>query len=265
MAATVLGLLLVIGWIDYAAGFWVSMQLFYLVPIVLAVAWFGWRAGCGFAILAVLLRLAGDTAAGMFDQISTGSVLGNRAVEACISCILVWLFHALFSLQRELEERVRQRTASLEQANAARQELQRQLAEAGRRERSAIGHDLHDGLGQHLTATSMAANVLASRLAAAGHTEAEHARPVVELVQGGIAKTRRIARGLLLSAIEPDQLAAGIRREHGIACQFTLPGGASIATSPPHPTFSISRRKPPATACGTRAPAASTSPSPRAS
>ena len=35
-----------LGWLDYISGIWVSLQFFYLVPIVLAVAWLGWRSGC---------------------------------------------------------------------------------------------------------------------------------------------------------------------------------------------------------------------------
>jgi signal transduction histidine kinase len=236
-----LAALFAIGWVDYVAGFWISLQLFYLIPIIITIVWVGWKAGCGIAILSVIVRLVGDIAAGIFEHMAPAAVFWNRLVEICISLIIVWVFHALISLQRELEERVRQRTASLEQAIAARDELQRQLSETGRRERSAIGHDLHDGLGQHLTATSIAANVLSSRLAAAGHADAERARKVVDLVQEGIAITRQIARGLLLSAIEPaelaselEELAKSLSQEHGIECHFTLQGtvaGTDVATA----------------------------------
>ena len=236
-----LAALFAIGWLDYAVGFWISLQLFYLIPIIFTVVWVGWKAGSGIAILSVIVRLVGDIAAGIFEHMAPAAVFWNRLVEICISLIIVWVFHALISLQRALEERVRQRTASLEQAIAARDELQRQLSETGRRERSAIGHDLHDGLGQHLTATSIAANVLSSRLAAAGHADADRARQVVDLVQEGIAITRQIARGLLLSAIEPaelaselEELAKSLSQEHGIACHFTLQGtvaGTDVATA----------------------------------
>lgn len=231
---TALGLIAVlglIGWLDYSAGFWVSLQLFYLGPIVLSVAWLGWRVGCLVATLSVTLRLAGDTAAGIFQYISVGTVFWNRLAEIAISFTLVFAVHALFLLQRELEERIRRRTASLEQAIAARNQLQRELFETSRRERSAIGHDLHDGLGQHLTATSMAATLLANRLAAAGQPTSADAQAIVRLLQDAIDKTRHIARGLLLSAIEPNDLApeleefAGkLRQEHGVPCFFTFRG-----------------------------------------
>lgn len=237
----VLGSLTALGWLDYAAGFWVSLQLFYLIPVLLSVAWLGWRFGAVIAVLSVATRLAGDIAAGVFQHMDPAAVFWNRLVEACVSLVIVWVFHSLISLQRELEERVRQRTTSLEHAVGVRHELQKQLFEAAQSERSAIGHDLHDGLGQHLTATSIAANVLAVRLAAAAHPDAERARKVVDLVQDGIAKTRQIARGLLLSTIEPaelpaelEELAATVRQEHGVDCQFTLLGNVgpiSVATA----------------------------------
>ncbi len=230
-ALIVAAVLAAIGWIDYVAGFWVSLQLFYLLPIVLAVAWLGWSAGCLTAILGVALRLIGDMAANIFSHVDALAVFWNRLAELGISLLVVSVLHALFSLQRELEERVRQRTASLEQALAARDQLQNQLFEAGNRERGAIGHDLHDGLGQHLAATAMAANLLATRLTASRQPTAADAAAIVRLLQEAIAKTRQLARGLLLSAIEPEELAAELeelaetlRREHRVACTFTLRG-----------------------------------------
>lgn len=237
----VLAIVTALGWIDYAAGFWVSLQLFYVIPTCMSVVWIGPRPAAAIATLCVLVRVIGDGAAGMFDHVVPVAVFWNRLAELCVYWILVWVFNAFVTLQRDLEERVRQRTASLEQAVNARDELQKQLFEVGRLERSAIGHDLHDGLGQHLTATSIAANVLATRLASSGNPEGDRARKIVDLLQEAIAKTRQIARGLLLSAVEPaefstelDELAATIRKEHGISCVCTLSGTVdriSVATA----------------------------------
>lgn len=237
----VLAVLTALGWVDYAAGFWISLQLFYVIPTLMSVVWLGARSGAAIAALCVVVRVVGDAAAGMFDHVAPIAVFWNRLAELCVYWILIWVFNAFITLQRDLEERVRQRTASLEQAVAERDELQKQLFEVARLERSAIGHDLHDGLGQHLTATSIAANILAARLTATGNPEGDHARKIVDLLQEAIANTRQIARGLLLSAVEPaelstelDELAATIRKEHGIACVYTLSGTVgriSVATA----------------------------------
>jgi signal transduction histidine kinase len=51
------------------------------------------------------------------------------------------------------------------------------------------------------------------------------------MAQDGIAQTRQLARGLLLAAIEPDQLVAELeelcgelQKEYGITCRFTSAG-----------------------------------------
>ena len=223
--AIVAGAIAAIGWVDYLTGIRVSLELFYLVPITLSVAWLGPRTGCVVAIICILTRVGGDLANGPYNYPLV--VFWNRLTDLAIYWVLAWVIHGLISLSRELDRRVRERTRALEQAIASRDELQHQLFEISRRERSAIGHDLHDGLGQHLTATAMAAEVLSERLRARGDAGADDARAIVRLVEDGIAKTRHIARGLLLSAIEPDQLpveleelAATVTRAQRVPCRF---------------------------------------------
>jgi signal transduction histidine kinase len=227
----VLAIIAAIGAVDYVTGYWVSLQLFYLLPIMLSVVWLPESDRWLIATLCVVVRLSGDIAAGIFEHVSPASVLWNRLAELALFCVVVWALDALVSLQRQLEERVRQRTAALEQAIASRDELQGQLLEISRRERGSIGHDLHDGLGQHLTATSMAATLLSNRLAGEGHPAADHARQVVGLLQDGIAQTRQIARGLLLSTVQPadlvaelEELASTVQDQHGIPCDLSADG-----------------------------------------
>lgn len=237
--AIILGMVGVIGWLDYLTGVRASLELFYLVPITLSVAWIGWRVGCGIATLSIITRVVGDLLTGAYRYPLTA--FWNRLMDLLVYFVLIWVLHALLTLRRRLEQRVRERTAALEQTIVERDQLQTQLFEVSRRERSAIGHDLHDGLGQHLTATSIAADLLASRLAATAHAAEPDARTIVALLQDGIAKTRQIARGLLLSAIEPDELVAELEEltatlgeEHRITCRFQLQGtvrGIDAATS----------------------------------
>jgi len=227
--AVVAGLILFIGLIGYMLGTRFSLYSFYLVPIILSVLWFGWQWGCAVSVACVLLRVGVDTLNG--DKAMTIGIFWNRVGHLSLYLVLVGVLHALISLQRELEKRVRQRTAALARALHARDELQRQLYQTASRERSSIGHELHDGLGQHLTATSLAAKMLASELEATGHSSAPHAMAIVRMAQDGIAQTRQIARGLLLAAIEPDrltseleELCADLQKEYGITCRFTVEG-----------------------------------------
>jgi signal transduction histidine kinase len=228
-AGIVTGFILFIGWIGYVTGTRFSLYAFYLVPIILSVLWFGWRWGCVVAVTCVLVRVGVDLAIG--DKDMTIGIFWNRIGHLSLYLVLVGLLHALISLQWQLEQRVEQRTAALAQALRSRDELQRQLYDSGRRERSSIGHELHDGLGQHLTATAFAAKMLSSELESEGHPAAADALTIVRMAQDGIAQTRQLARGLLLAAIEPDQLVSeleelcgGLQKEFGIMCRFARTG-----------------------------------------
>jgi signal transduction histidine kinase len=198
------GLVAVVGMLDYLTGVRVSLVLFYLIPIALSVPWLGWRAGIVTAVTCAAVRVAGDLANGGYKYPIVAS--WNRLIDLFMYFVVVLILHALITLLREVDERVKQRTAALQQVIAERTQLQKELAEISRRERAAIGHDLHDGLGQHLTATSIAANMLANSLTSGGHASAKDARTVVNMIHSSIGTTRKIARGLLLAAVEPDEL-----------------------------------------------------------
>ena len=218
-----------IGWVDYLTGPRFSLGFLYLVPIAFSVARLGWRLGCWTAVLSMAVRVWGDLASGPY--LFPRTAYWNRFVDLVMDFVIIWVLHAFIMLQRELEQRVQERTRALQLAMQARDELQLQLFEISRRERSAIGHDLHDGLGQHLTATAMAAELLSENLHKRGGPGADEAQAIVRLIEEGIAKTRHIARGLLLSAIEPEQLpvelyelAATVSREQRVPCIFTDDG-----------------------------------------
>jgi signal transduction histidine kinase len=227
--AIVSGLMAVVGTLDFLAGVRISLSLFYLIPIVLSVTWLGWRAGCATAVASTVVRVSVDLAnGGYLYPISAG---WNRLIDLFVYLVVVLILHALVSLLREVDERVHQRTAALQQAIAERTRLQTELLEISQGERRAIGHDLHDGLGQHLTATSIAANLLANRLASGRHAAAEDAQNVVNMLHEAIGTTRKIARGLLLASVPPDELlpeidglAAAIQHENPIVCRFVHSG-----------------------------------------
>jgi signal transduction histidine kinase len=237
----VAGLVAVVGTLDYLTGVGVSLALFYLIPIALSVTWLGWRSGCLTAITCIAVRVTGDLANGGYRH---PDVAGwNRGIDLFMYLVVVFMLHAFISLLRQVDERVRERTAALQRVIAERAQLQTELLEIGRRERAAIGRDLHDGLGQHLTAASIAANLLASNLAVGGNAAAKDARNVSDMLQSAIGTTRTIARGLLLAAVEPnellpelDELAAALGHEFPMTFRFVHRGvngdrlNASIAS-----------------------------------
>jgi signal transduction histidine kinase len=100
-------------------------------------------------------------------------------------------------------------------------------------ERRRLGHDLHDRLGQHLTGTALAAQVLKEKLAARSASEAHDAEKVVRCVEEGIDLTRDLARGFFSPELEAEglvmalqNLAENVREQFGINC--VLEGGELI-------------------------------------
>ena len=77
-----------------------------------------------------------------------------------------------------------------------RRALEHEVLRASEDERRRIGQDLHDGLGQMLTATGLRARRLAKRLAADGSPQAPLADELVALIDESDAYARALARGL---------------------------------------------------------------------
>jgi len=204
MAACVFALVLGIGVVDFFLPFDISLLVFYFIPVGLAVAALGWQAGIATALVSVGTWMAGDLAAGRrYPSFLVAS--WNALIALGTYLLVVWLLWALLRTQRQIESRVR---SELLREIGQRERLEKEVLEISERERRRVGHDLHDGLGQHLTATAIAARVLQGRLTALGIAEADQARKIVELVGHAIDQTRDLAKGLLLADIEEERLPA---------------------------------------------------------
>src|SRR5262249_35820016 len=142
------------------------------------------------------------------------------------------------TLHRGLEERVRLRTIALTEEMAERERLERELLDVGDRERRRIGRDLHDGLGQLLTGTALAGQVLRERLAARAMAESNDAARVVGMVEQAIELTRSFARGLDPVELDGGGLDHGLRElcaKTGalgpVACTYRVDGSPIVADS----------------------------------
>jgi signal transduction histidine kinase len=234
MIALIAGLLVVIGIVDFLLGFEISLLVFYFLPVCLAVVSLGWLAGVVTAVLSVITWLGGDFAAGA--HFSNPLVpCWNALIALVIYLVVIWLFDTLLVLHREMEERVRQRTAALTDEIAERKRLELEILRITERERVRIGHDLHDGLGQHLTGTAIAAQVLSENLERGGAPAAPEARRVVQLVGQAIDQTRALAKGLLLAEIEEGRLLASFQElaavsssQFRIQCVFSGPDAVPL-------------------------------------
>jgi signal transduction histidine kinase len=205
-----LAVLAFIGMIDYLTGFELFFSVFYLLEVGLA-AWF---VGAGFGILmsvlSVIVWIGGDFAAGAHYS-NLVVPIWNAVILMVFYFIVVWLLTHLRSLHRELEARVQDRTRALTREMAERQRLEEEILRVSEREQRRIGHELHDSLCQHLTATALAGQVLGERLAAKSLPEAADAVKVVGLVENGIELARNLARGLYPVEMEAEGLMAAFQ------------------------------------------------------
>ena len=195
-----------IGYLDYLTGYERSLLLFYLLPISLA-AWFAdFVFGLAIAAVCVLVSVLSDLAAGI-----PGLRFWNVATLFGFYVLFAGVLWKLGTLIRELDRRVHERTAALEREMAERRRLDQEIARVADRERRRLGQDLHDNLGQHLTGTALAAQVLKEKLAARSAPEAVEAEKLVQHVEEGIDLTRNLARGFFSPELEADGLMVALQ------------------------------------------------------
>jgi PAS domain S-box-containing protein len=105
-----------------------------------------------------------------------------------------------------------------------RVELEREVIMSTERERTRLGHDLHDGLAQLLIGVKLLLTALKDKLGASGSQHHDSAERAVELVTSAIEQTGELAqglspirrRGLLSDALR--QLARQSERLLGVPC-----------------------------------------------
>ena len=210
LCLTIIGTL---GYLDYVTGYEQTFLLFYLVAIGLG-TWFGsFWLGLTFSVLSIAAWVLSDIVAGVptVGLWNIGMALGSYAVFTS-------LLSKLRTLLNELDQRVRDRTAELKREMAERERLDQEIAEVADRERRRLGQNLHDSLGQHLTGTALAAQVLREKLAERSATEVKDADKVVQHIEEGIDLTRNLARGFFSPELEADGLDVAL---YGLAANTT--------------------------------------------
>lgn len=212
----------VVGLADYWTGYEWSMLIFYLIPITLGTWFVGRNYGMFLSGLSVAASVVSDIASGIPEV-----RYWNEAVGLTSYAIFVWLLARWRSSLFQMDERVRLRTADLQEEILERMRLEKEMTEVTERERRRLGHDLHDSLCQHLTGTALTAQVLRAKLASKLSDEATDAGKLVELIEEGIDLTRSLARGLFSPDLERGGLAVALeglahntQERTGIHCEF---------------------------------------------
>lgn len=115
----------------------------------------------------------------------------------------------------------------LENEMAERARLENEILEIGNREKLRVGQDLHDSLGQKLTAAVFLSRALSEKLDSGVAVEKEEARKINVLLKEAVSQVRRLARGLapvelgdagLDGALE--QLVKDVQEAYGLTCVF---------------------------------------------
>jgi signal transduction histidine kinase len=224
--AAALAILLVVGYLDYLTGYEISFSIFYLLAISFAL----WNVGTAFAVFIAVLSIAswlvGDSAAGVTYP-NQFVPIWNASITFGFYLVVIWLLSRVKSFQGTLEARIVQRTAALAAESERRRQLEKEILIISEREQQRIGHDLHDTLCQHLTATAIAGQILGEKLSAESRPEVDDASQIVEMVEEGISIARNLARGLFPAEIEAEGLISALRElaathdgRGGVACRF---------------------------------------------
>ena len=105
---------------------------------------------------------------------------------------------------------------------AERAELEREVLNASEGERRRIGHELHDGLGQRLTAASVATHALATQIEASNSADAaRRATDIAKQLRDAIAETRQLSHGLAPLSLETGDLTDSLAE----LCESLVRGG----------------------------------------
>jgi len=233
IAGALVGLILLaaVGTADYLTGYKVTLLVFYLAPILFVLRHVGQGFAFVMAVLAALVWLAADIAAGE-RYVDYLTPIWNAGI--CLAVFLLVII--LFSARTQLKKQVADRTENLRQQIRERTRLEAELLEVAEAEQRRIGHDLHDSLGQHLTATALAAKVLAKKLASKTVVEPAVADRVVVMVEESIELTRNLARSLhpielgaagLENALQ--NLAANLAKAFNVSCRFQHSGTVALS------------------------------------
>lgn len=261
--STVEGYALAAGFVAAAFGGALAMGdimpfTFFLAAIMLA-AWF---RGAPAGVLALLLSVPALNSLRGAPPYAYGvsvDFLPRLVTFTCSGILLIWMSaarrraeHALVAARDELDQRVRERTASLEQAYrrlqaeiGERKRGEQRLARAKRRarervlearftaqleERTRLAREIHDTLLQGFTGVSLQLLAAMGRRSDPAEYEASLER-VVTLAQKTLADARQAVWDMRPPALESDDFAAALRSvlgrtltDHGLSFDYSVRG-----------------------------------------
>ena len=193
-------LTLLMGWVDDATGWEVSLFIFYAVPIVMAVWWIGVKSGLFITAIAGVAWWFANLDTHPYETVLGYSwALVNREFYFCV---VVFAVMAVRSQQEADDSRIRM----LEE----RRQLEEDIVSVSEHEQQRIGRDLHDGLCQHLAAIGCAARVLADDLQAQALPAAHDAVMIEESIREAVLEARNLAHGIFPVHVDRNGLSTAL-------------------------------------------------------
>jgi len=227
---------------DYLTGVELSFSIFYLIPVTFVVWYAGGAEGVAIALLSASVWLAADIVQVQPNYISA-TVYWNALVRLGFFTIVVYLTDTVKKLNYRLETKVQERTADLtaeildhrkaqiELKNKTEKlrELTKRIQNIREEENINIAREIHDELGQELTAIKINAAWISKKF----HNNAEIVESlggVISLVDDVIKSIRKISTRLRPRLL--DELGLFPAVEHqlkdfqtktGIECKLEIP------------------------------------------
>ena len=170
----------------------------------------------------------------LWKTISRGRIWRGEIVNRSKSGPLYWVETTIVPFLDESERPVQY--VSIRTDVSWRKQLEREILEVSERERRRIGRDLHDGLGQRLTALELCAQGLVETVSSLSVPAGQSLRTLAKHLREAVAQTRQLSHGLSPVSLEAGglvhallELAESTSALTQVQCQFSRSG---IETSP---------------------------------
>jgi two-component system sensor histidine kinase NreB len=176
----------------------------------------------------------------LWKTISKGRIWRGEIVNRSKSGSLYWVETTIVPFLDESGRPVQY--VSIRTDVSWRKQLEREILEASERERRRIGRDLHDGLGQRLTALELCAQGLVETVSGLSAPAGHSLRALAQHLREAVAQTRQLSHGLSPVSLEGGglrhallELAESTQSLTGIECRFM---GSEVDSAPDASTAS---------------------------